>query len=226
MADRSLEPVSSLERRAAVGALAAELGHDLQSALNLFRLSLDRLTRGQALDQEDLSLLGEELERLGQLNGRLRGLARASASLQKVPCRPRQVIDLALEGASFEGLTVEASEQVAITFACDPQVLAQALRELLANAVEARQSHAGVRFEHGATPGFCVWDDGAGFELPPEAALAWGVTTRPAAVGLGLTVALRAARAHGFNLELRRVPPYTEAWLLVPARELSQPVPT
>ena len=224
MADRSIEPASSLERRAAIGALAAELGHDLQGALNLFRSSLDRLTRGQALDEEDLSLLGEELERLGQLSGRLRGLARASTSLQKVVCNPRQVIDLALGHDSFEAFAVEASEE--ISFACDPEVLGQGLKELIKNAVEARKAHAGVRFEQGATPGFCVWDDGAGFEVPVAAALAWGVTTRPSAAGLGLTVALRAARAHGFNLELKRVPPYTEAWLLLPARELSQPVPT
>ena len=100
------------------------------------------------------------------------------------------------------------------------------MRELIENAVEARRAQAGVRFEQGAKPGFCVWDDGAGFEVAEEAALAWGVTTRPSATGLGLTVALRAARAHGFALELRRAPPYTEAWLLLPAREISQPVTT
>jgi signal transduction histidine kinase len=203
-----------------VAALAAELGHDLQGPLNLFRLSLERLTRGDALDEEDLSLLGEELERLGQLNTRLRGLARASASLQRVVCSPRQIVELALGEAPLAGLAVDATDQV--TLACDPTLLAHALKELVRNALEARKAQAGVRFERGATPGFCVWDDGAGFELGVDAALAWGATTRPAAAGLGLTVALRAARAHGFNLELRRTPPYTEAWLLVPAAELSQ----
>jgi hypothetical protein len=38
---------------------------------------------------------------------------------------------------------------------------------------------------------------------------------------LGLTLTLRVARAHGFNLELRRVPPRTEAWLLIPLAALS-----
>jgi signal transduction histidine kinase len=206
-----------------VAALAAELGHDLQGPLNLLRLSVERLTRGGTLDQEDLSLLGEELERLGQLNTRLRGLARASASLKKVACSPRQLVELALGQAPPAGLAVDATDQV--TFACDPTLLGQALKELIANALEARTAQAGVRFEQGATPGFCVWDDGAGFELSVDAALAWGATTRPSAAGLGLTLALRAARAHGFNLELRRAPPHTEAWLLVPVREL-QRVPT
>ena len=207
-----------------MAALAAELGHDLQGPLNLLRLSFDRLRRGEALDAEDLSLLGEELERLGQLNARLRGLARASASLQRVACSPRKLVELALGQAPTAGLTVEATDEV--TLACDPTLLSQALKELIDNALAAKATHAGVRFEQGETPGFCVWDDGAGFELGVAAALAWGATTRPSAAGLGLTVALRAARAHGFSLELRRAPPYTEAWLLVPARELQARVST
>jgi len=104
--------------------------------------------------------------------------------------------------------------------------LSQALGELIDNALEARTERAGVRFRLGDTPGFCVWDDGPGFEIAAERALAWGVTTRPAAAGLGLTLALRMARAHGFNLELRRAPPLTEAWLLIPARELAATVRT
>jgi signal transduction histidine kinase len=217
MADRARSPdpavSASTERRAVVGALAAELGHDLQNALNLFRLGLERLNRGDTLDAEDLSSMGEELERLGHLNARLRGLARAPASLQKVPCSPRQLVELALGQAPREHLDLEASDQV--TFACDPALLGQALRELIDNALAARVARAGVRFELGARPGFCVWDDGAGFTLGVEAALAWGATTRSSAAGMGLTIALRAARAHGFDLELRRVPPYTEAWLLL-----------
>jgi len=213
---------SSGERRAVVGALAAELGHDLQGPLNLFRMSLERLTRGEALDQEDLSLLAEELERLGQLNARLRGLARAS--LEKIACTPRQLIELALGPRQLEEFTLDATDE--LSFACDPRALSQALRELIDNALAARTQRAGVRFQHGPTPGFCVWDDGSGFELSQETALGWGATTRPSAAGLGLTLALRAARAHGFNLELRRVPPHTEAWLLVPARELTPPVNT
>lgn len=207
-----------------MAALAAELGHDLQGPLNLFRLSLDRLRRGEALDAEDLSLLGEELERLGQLSTRLRGLARASGSLQRIPCTPRQLVEHALGPAPLAGFTVEATDEV--SFACDPGLLGQALKELVTNALAARASQAGVRFEQGATPGFCVWDDGPGFELGADAALAWGATTRPAAAGLGLTVALRAARAHGYNLELRRASPHTEAWLWVPARELQARVST
>jgi len=211
-------PSRAAERRLAAGALAAELGHDLQGPLNLFRLSAERLARGETLDEEDLSLLGEELERLGRINARLRELARVSG--HKVACTPRQLADLALAGrpATAElDLDLAAND---VSLVCDPTLLSQALRELLDNALEAKHQRAGIRFELGARPGFCVWDDGPGLALSPEAALAWGVSSRPFAAGLGLTVALRAARAHGFDFELRRAPPHTEAWLLVPAHAL------
>ena len=206
------------ERRALAGALAAELGHDLQGPLNLFRLTTERLARGEALDEEDVSLLQEELARLGQLNGRLRELAKTS--MHRVACSPREVTTLALGGRQT-GSELEVDVTDAVSFQCDPQLLGQALGELIDNAVEARAARAGVRFELGSAPGFCVWDDGEGFSIGTSSAQAWGVTTRPGAAGLGLTFALRAARAHGFNLELRRVAPRTEAWLLIPIAELS-----
>jgi signal transduction histidine kinase len=211
------------ERRLAVGALAAELGHDLQGPLNLFRLNVERLARGETLDEEDLSLLGEELQRMSLISGRLRELARVSG--QKVPCTPRQLVDLAVAGrASAPPLEIEATDSV--TIVCDPTLLSQALRELIDNAIEAKATRAGVRFDAGDAPGFCVWDDGNGLTLSAESALAWGVTTRAFAAGLGLTVALRAARAHGFDLKLRRVPPRTEAWISMPAQELTRQVAT
>lgn len=213
-------PISSAQRRLVVGALAAELGHDLQGPLNLFRLNVDRMARGEALDEEDLTLLSEELERMSVVNGRLRELARVSAA--KAPCTPQQLVDLALAGASPRGLEIEAPDDV--TIVCDATLLSQALRELLDNALEAKRACAGLRFEVGAVPGFCVWDDGDGLALSSEAALTWGVTTRPFAAGLGLTLALRAARAHGFDLTFRRVPPRTEAWLSIPPAQLTRQV--
>lgn len=210
-------PSPPTERRAAAGALAAELAHDLQGPLNLFRLSTERLARGEALDAEDVSLLQEELSRLGQLNARLRDLARAS--LHKVACSPRELVELALTGPQLE-LELELEAGHGVSLLCDKALLSRALRELIENAVQAKASRAGVRFEPGPAAGFCVWDDGAGFSLGTDAALAWGVTTRPAAAGLGLTLTSRAARAHGFKLELRRVARRTEAWLLLASRQL------
>jgi len=218
----SSAPASRALRRAALGALAAELGHDLQGPVNLFRLAKERLARGETLDDEDVSSLDEELERLSRLSSRLRELARST--LQTVTCSPRELVECALRSAPLAvdaaRLELELESSPALGIFCDPCVLGQAVRELLDNAIEARQSRAGVRFSPSDPSGLCVWDDGAGLELSVARAMSWGVTTRPSAAGLGLTLALRAARAHGFSLELVRRPPFTEAWLLIPARAL------
>jgi len=202
--------------------LAAELGHDLQGPVNLFRLAKERLARGEALDEEDLSSLDEELERLSRLTKRLRELSRTSLQMQT--SSPGDIVEAALRAptppADVGCLELELEPSPGIGVFCDRSMLAQALRELIDNALEARQSRAGVRFSAADPLGFCVWDDGAGFTLDVAQAMSWGVSTRPAAAGLGLTVALRAARAHGFSLELSRKPPLTEAWLLLTPRAL------
>jgi signal transduction histidine kinase len=219
----SSEPVRSVRsaRRAALGALAAEVGHELQGPINLFRLTHERLTRGSALDDEDLSLLDEELSRLSRLSARLRALAQSRIELGVVS--PRAIVEAALAAAPALGadqLELDVEPASPVTLACDLELLASAVRELIDNALDARERRAGVRFQTGPQPGICVWDDGAGIELELAQAMTWGVTTRPFAAGIGLTLALRAARAHGFTLELRREAGLTESWLLFPARAL------
>lgn len=207
-------------RRAALGALAAELGHELQGPLNLFRLTTDRAARGEPLDDEDISLLREELERLNRLSTRLRALA--TTSLVRQVCTPGAVIDAALEGLDLERrsqLEVVVPNEEAARLNGDPELLGLALRELIDNALTARAERAGVRFVTGPRTGFCVWDDGPGFALDAERSLAWGTTTKPGAAGMGLTLALRAARAHGFRLEVARTEAETQVWLMIVTRD-------
>jgi signal transduction histidine kinase len=221
----SPEPLRSARalRRAALGALAAEVGHELQGPLNLFRMTQERLGRGDALDAEDLSLLEEELERLSRLSARLRALARSSLELRLAS--PLEIVQAALATAppltlDSEELELDLEPESPVAITCDLALIACAVRELIDNALDARTRHAGVRFQRGQELGLCVWDDGPGLELELPQAMSWGVTTRPTAAGIGLTLVLRAARAHGFGFELRRGQAQTEAWLLIPARAL------
>ncbi len=205
-------------RRAALGTLAAELGHDLQGPLNLFRLATDRAARGEPLDAEDISLLREELERLSRVSARLRALA--TTPLARRRCTPSDVIVAACHGA--EPVTLARLGEMAdhsVLIDCDPVLLGLALRELIDNAQAAKAKEVGLRFSSAEPSGFCVWDDGAGFALDFASALAWGATTKPGAAGIGLTLALRVARAHGFRLEVTRAASQTQLWLLIPTRE-------
>jgi signal transduction histidine kinase len=182
----------------------------------------ERAARGAALDREDVELLREELARLGGMNARLRELAFHGSG--KSPCSAQRLLELAVRaagvGAPGAGLTLEVNAAQAQELMCDEPRLALALAELLRNACDARQAAAGVRFVTGEASGYCVWDDGPGFTLDFQQALTWGTTTKRGAAGLGLTLAFRAARAHGFDLTYHRKPGRTEVWLLIPAGEL------
>jgi signal transduction histidine kinase len=210
-------------RRAVAGALAAELGHDLQGPLNLFRLMTDRLERGQALDAEDAALLREELGRLSGLSARLRELGRVP--LSRGLHTPRQLVELALAlapalpASGGPGFRHELGGSEALSVSCDGALLARAIRELLDNALEARHERAGARWESAHGPCLVVWDDGEGFSVDPGKAARFGNTTRVGAAGLGLSVALRAARAHGLRLEFARTEGLTEVrlWFVAPS---------
>jgi signal transduction histidine kinase len=212
-------PLQRTERRAVFGALAAELGHDLQGPLNLLRLVRDRLSAGEALDADELEALGEEIERLADMSARLRALAQGGGVRQQVS--PRRLVESALEARALRPSAPELRLELpaGAELRCDAALVGLALGELLDNALEARRNLAGVRYVEGPSAGFCVWDDGPGFELDASEAIGWGVSTKPDAAGLGLTLVLRVARAHGYRLEFLRRAERTEVWLLEPESE-------
>jgi signal transduction histidine kinase len=209
-------PLQRTERRAVFGALAAELGHDLQGLLNLLRMARARLTAGHALDAEELEAVGEEIERLADMSARLRTLVQGGEARGQVSAR--RLVESALEARAGrfieQELVLELPAEAELY--CDASLLGLALGELIDNALEARRTLAGVRYVAGISSGFCVWDDGAGFELDTAEAVGWGVSTKPQAAGLGLTLVLRVARAHGYRLEVLRHAERTEVWLLQP----------
>lgn len=209
----------------ATRALAAELGHELQGGLSFFRLVAEQLRQGKPLDAEEASALSEELQRFSQLGTRLRELAKSP--LQRSEHTPRALVEAACaRSATSERplpLEIEIEGDADVRIGCDLELVAQGLAALIDNALEARHERAGVRVTLGSSVIFCVWDDGAGFgagSSTPEQALRWGYSTRPGALGLGLTLALRAARSHGFALAFEREDEKTLAKLTVPARDV------
>jgi signal transduction histidine kinase len=195
--------------------MAAELGHDLQGPLNLFRLMTERVEQGESLDAEDASLMREELDRLRSLSQRLRELSRWSPQPAEHLAREVVRVALALPPAIVPSAVELQLGDSDLAVACDLELTARALRELVDNALEARRERVGLRIELGERPCFCVWDDGAGFVREPSTVMRFGQTTREGAAGIGLTLALRAARAQGFRLELGQTDHCTEARLVL-----------
>jgi len=85
----------------------------------------------------------------------------------------------------------------------DPELVGQALRNLVRNAAEAGARTVHVRVARDAPLVLEVSDDGPG--IPPEQVgvlFDWFHTTRAKGTGLGLSSARRALRAIGGDLEL------------------------
>lgn len=207
----------------ATRALAAELGHEIHGGLSFFRLMAEQLGEGKPLDAEEASAFAEELQRLGQLATRLRELAKSP--LERAEHTPRALVEAARARAAADSLPLELQLEgdESVRVSCDLELVAQGLAALIDNALEARQARAGVNVTVGAGVTFCVWDDGPGFpgaSGAAEQALRWGYSTRPGALGLGLTLALRAARSHGFTLAFEREGSRTRVLLTVPARDV------
>lgn len=75
----STRPVVDAECKVERWALANEIAHDLSGPLCFFRVLLDHLARGGALEADDLAAGREEIQRMERLVQRLRSLREAES---------------------------------------------------------------------------------------------------------------------------------------------------
>lgn len=169
--------------------------HELRTPLSALRASLDAAHGRGTIAPETIGRLRNEAIRLEALAQNLLALSRAEAAELHV-----DTVDLAdLAAAAYDrflplavakGIGLEVSSSPAVTRA-DPRLLAQALDNLLHNAIKAT-SLGGVTILTGTRDGAAfleVSDTGPGF--PAEIA-----------EGLGLRVVRAVAAAHDADLEL------------------------
>jgi signal transduction histidine kinase len=117
-----------------------------------------------------------------------------------------EVVDL-FRGVAYERHLSIALRGEGVELRCDPRKIRQVLVNLVQNAVEASTPGGAIDIEvqprsHEAA--IRVLDRGHGFEPGLEQRLFEpGVTTKPSASGLGLTIARTIAEQHGGSLTLR-----------------------
>jgi two-component system sensor histidine kinase AtoS len=207
---RTLErKVQRNERLAGLGSMAAGLLHEIRNPLASMTIYLD-LLRPLAASGEGQDLLDRAIAEAGRLDRFLHDF-QIFAGLR--PLR-RDWVDVreVMEDAT-EGLTVPAGVQILRDFGektvlyMDRSLLAHALRNLVANALEAVGPTGlitiAVCHEHEAVV-LRVADDGPGVpEDRIERIFDPLFTTKPSGTGLGLTIVQRVAEAHGAALEVR-----------------------
>ena len=118
-----------------------------------------------------------------------------------------QALDLVSEDLDRRSIEVDRSGAAPVpAVPADPDLLVQALHELLTNAAEALIEGGHIRLRTGAD-GDCVFvevaDDGPGIEPDiVENIYEPFYTTKQGSTGLGLYMILRIMKAHGGRLEL------------------------
>ncbi|MDX1650383.1 MAG: ATP-binding protein [Myxococcota bacterium] len=204
------------EKLAAIGQLAAGIAHEVRNPLGVIRSSASMVQ--EAFEEGDdahraCGFICEEIDRLEGLIASLLAFARP-VELQRKVVPAGALVDRALRVAGPElarrGAAVEREEHADARVHADPDLAAQVLIDLLANAAEAleggpeagggrRVAVRSVAEEERVL--FEVADDGPGVPPAAEGRLFEPFfTTRARGTGLGLAMASRIAQAHGGEL--------------------------
>ena len=194
-----------VERLALIETMAAEIAHEVRYPINFFRSIFKRGPK--MLDSEEVDIGCEEVDRLERLVSGLKRLAhqrlkRSDVRLVELADR----IEVLLKDALGErALEIDLDADVALR--CDVDQTTQVLVNLISNAIDAAgpDGHIGLRWEDLDAGGrLVVWDTGPGFEGDAAQLFAPWFTTKPRGNGLGLAIAQRIVRAHGWSIDAKR----------------------
>jgi signal transduction histidine kinase len=211
------------ERVALVETVAAEIAHEVRYPINFFRSVFRRDRNSARLDEEEIDIGCEEVERLERLVSGLRRIAgsrieRRTVAVADLVARVEALLREALNGRS---LATDVPAEAALR--CDPHHATQLLVNLVANAIDATAPRGTVGVKWTAGPAgaqLVVWDDGQGFEGDASRLFAPWFTTKPRGTGLGLAITQRIVRAHGWSIDAARADARTSFVVSVPPSDV------
>lgn len=208
--ERSRDALVDSERQAALGALVPVVAHNIRNPLASIRASA-QLLEDDGADGE----VRESREAIIETVDRLERWVSALVSyLHPLTPQTRQVSAAALFDATVRLLKPRLEEKrLTLTRApwdpgvnvnVDPDLMEQALYALLTNAVEASPAGAEIALsiEGGAQVRLGIRDQAGGLAFKPEpTGLEPGPTTKKRGTGLGIPVAFKICKAHGWEIE-------------------------
>jgi signal transduction histidine kinase len=203
--------------------LVNSLAHEIRNPLNALSVNLNLLSRqirnGPDADKLDAAL--REVRRLDELLTAFLRFARP-----KVPKAHELKLDHVLADlktfiapvAATSGVTLEFGPGSDVTVKTDPDLLKQALLNVILNSFEAGASRVDVLAEDcGDNVVITVRDDGPGLTEPARAFEPF-YSTKPEGSGLGLPTARAIAESLGGRLEPGDVSAGTELRLTIPKK--------
>lgn len=205
--NEALRRLCAEQRLAAVGQLAGEVAHELNTPLsNILGYAQSAMPGAYGQQREALETIEAQARRAGQI-------VRDMLTAARAPAPTLQLIDLTAICAGFVRLVTPLARKQAVEIALDGagpvQVrgdtarVEQILFNLVFNAVQAGAHTVRLAPAANGTPGLLVEDDGPGLPDSVRARLFEPfVTTKPAGqgTGLGLAISQRLAREMGADL--------------------------
>lgn len=193
---------------AEVGALAAEVAHEIKRPLAGIKSAIELIGQEYAMSEQERRLLGDMESQLLHVDQTLRDLLSLAkpVGLSAQPLRPHQVIDAALVRLSgtpgADRVTVVRDYGPAVPLVHgDSSRLEQAVLNLLLNAVEAMPGGGRLTITtRGRDEAVEIHVADAGVGIPPEnldRILKPFFSTKPQGTGLGLPLVARVVAAHG-----------------------------
>lgn len=218
------------ERLADLGAIAAQVVHDLgnpvaalslQAELLLRRASRDPSVAGDSVSRP-AARIAAEVRRLDKLINDFKDFARQQRlerTTLELPAFLHAICELWRPVAAQRHIELELTIADHVpTIRADEGKLRRLLDNLIKNAVEAFEAGPGqIRIQVSVPTGdklrISVCDSGSGIR-PGAQVFRLFETTKPGGMGLGLSVAKQIALAHGGNLEVERLEPHGSAFHL------------
>jgi len=207
--ERARSEREALERLSQVGRACAMVAHEIGNPLAAIKATLQSIEReAEAAGLGDtICAVFSEIDRLDKILGQLLGFVRhrpprrARVKLGPIVSRARAAAGARLDDIRFFGPHGPSPDVI-----CDPDQLGQVLLNLFINAADAMPDGGAISIRtsvEGAYLVTSVEDTGPGVPLDlRERVFESFFTTKPAGVGLGLSVCFRIMSDHGGSIAI------------------------
>lgn len=203
------------ERMAALGRIATSLAHEIRNPACSIGLHADLLAQNcNAQISESIRLIKDDVSRINDLVNQWLFVVRPAPPLtspHKLVSLVEHVAESLQPAMKHAGVKLSISKPgTDIEIHCDSPRLAQVVRNLLVNAIQAMPEGGDLQLSFQPSPGQAILkiqDTGTGFS--PAALARFGepfFSEREGGMGIGLTLACEVIAAHGGSIEAMNTP--------------------
>tara|TARA_B110000008_G_C16976548_1_gene566125 strand:- start:1757 stop:3475 length:1719 start_codon:yes stop_codon:yes gene_type:complete len=209
----SEEALRRNEKLTTLGMLAAEIAHEIRNPLTVIKLLFDSLDLEFSLEdarQRDVEVIGEKLDHLEEIVGRVLNFGRNRDGLHArydLNALLEDTLRLVRHKLQQQKIGLEYTPHTAPIFVdVHKGQIQQVALNLILNAVQAMPDGGHIYISTQAKPemaAFTVQDSGPGIPLAIQSSIFESfLTNRADGTGLGLSISKRIMRGHRGNIEL------------------------